>query len=274
MLSVNYLSNYLDVKQDVIDNYYYSLINNFEKNKNIVIKQNEEKQNISINKFNINLTQSFDILFNKSIIDFYYDNKIYKNTSEVFTFINSIFNIINETFNLYDLNEKERIVKDFIKMIDQDLFQKDLYNKFNYTKNRTFNKLDIQKTLNDAFNFQKSNKFNLLIEYISDYLGINIYIIELNNNIIDILNSKYYLTKYYNNINKYVPNLIIIYNNGIYKPILKHNRESSLNTSLLTYSENSNIIDNLWNLLNINIESSKNIQEINQSLIKLYKYIL
>ena len=55
--------------------------------------------------------QSFDVLFNKRIIDFYYDNKKYKNISTIFTFINSILSIVDETFNLNDLNY-EYVFKD------------------------------------------------------------------------------------------------------------------------------------------------------------------
>ena len=243
MLSINYLSNYLGEKQTNIDNFYYSKINKFETNKNIDFV--ECVNVVKKNNFNLNLMESFEVLFNKSIIDFYYDNKIYKNKCVIFTFINSVLSIIDETFNLYDLIDKENIIKEFIKLIDNDLFQKDLYTKFNYTKNKRFNKADIQSALKNALHFKYCDNFHLLKEYISDYLGINIYIIKLNNNLIDFSNCEYYLKKYNNNFNKYVPNFIIINDNEIYKPILKNN------ASCLMYSENKDIIDNLWNYLNI-----------------------
>jgi len=250
MLSINYLSNFLEDKQTNIDNYYYNKINKFERNKNIDLTNLVE--NNLINKFNLDLPQSFNILFNNNIIDFYYDNKKYKNKSLIFTFIGSILSIIDETFNLYDLNDKENIIKDFITLIDNDLFQKDLYTKFNYTKNRRFNKSDIQLVLKNALQFKYCDKFHLLKEYISDYLGVNIYIINLNNDVIDFLNCKYYLTKNYNNnYNKYIPNFILINDNEIYKPLLKYNKEILSNTSSLMYSDNKDIIDNLWKYLNI-----------------------
>jgi hypothetical protein len=259
MLSINYLSNFLGEKQINIDNSYYNRINKFERNKNTdltYIVENNLK-----NKFNLDLPQSFNLLFNKSIIDFYYDNKKYKNKSLIFTFINSILSIIDETFNLYDLIDKENIIKDFITLIDNDLFQKDLYNKFNYTKNRKFNKTDIQSVLKNALQFKYCDKFYLLKEYICDYLGINIYIIKLNNDVIDFLNCKYYLTKYYNNnYNKYIPNFIIIDDNEIYKPVLKYNKELLSNTSSLMYSNNKDIIDNLWKYLSIDEIYNNNIK--------------
>jgi hypothetical protein len=269
MLSINYLSNFLEVNQIKISNFYYDKINNFERKNNTydtnsINIANDIPLNVktfkdaNINKFNVKLTESFDILFNKSITNFYYYNKTYKNQSYIFTFINSILNIIDETFDLYDINEKEKIIKDFIILIDSDLFKNDLYTKFNYIKNRKFNKLDIQTVLKNAIQFKYCDKFHLLKEYISDYLGINIYIIKMNNNFIDFTNCEYYLTKYYNNnYSKYVPNLIIIEDNGIYKPILKYKLEEEkqdsnlASSSVLTYSENKNIIDNLWNYLKI-----------------------
>jgi hypothetical protein len=253
MLSINYLSNFLGEKQTNIDNFYYNKINKFETNKNIDFV--EYVNVVKKNNYNLNLMESFEVLFNKSIIDFYYDNKIYKNKCVIFTFINSILSIIDETFNLYDLTDKENIIKEFIKLIDNDLFQKDLYTKFNYTKNKRFNKADIQSALKNALHFKYCDNFHLLKEYIADYLGINIYIIKLSNNLIDFSNCEYYLKKYNNNFNKYVPNFIIINDNEIYKPILKYN------ASCLIYSENKDIIDNLWNYLNIN-EIYNNNKEI------------
>ena len=97
-------------------------------------------------------------MFNKSIIDFYYDNRFCKNKSLIFTLINSLLNIGNITFNLYDIFDKEIIIKDFIKKIDSDLFQLDLYNKFNYNKNKRFNKSDIQFVLKNAIQFKYCDK--------------------------------------------------------------------------------------------------------------------
>jgi hypothetical protein len=68
------------------------------------------------------------------------------------------------------------------------------------------------------------------------------------------------LPKYYNNnnFNKNLPNFIIIEDNEIYKPILKYNKESLCNTSVILYSDNKEIIDNLWNYLNIHDIYNKN----------------
>ena len=256
MLSINYIYNFLNNKQENINKSFYDKINDFELNKSIIVKTVIENNN-KLDKFNFDLPNSFDILFNKSIINFYYDNKIYKNKSPVFTLLNSFFLIGNEFFNLNDENEKTLIIKDFLKKIDDDLFQRDLYLKFDYTKNRNFNKAEFQEVIKNALQFKICNKFNLFKTYLSDYLGINLYIFHKINGLIDFDKSEFYLTKYYNNINKYVPHFLIIYENEIYKPIL-----TSGFSSILKYSEHQEIIDNIWKYFKIcDIVKVDNISE-------------
>jgi len=248
MISINYIYKFLDDKQIQIDSSFYSKINNFERNNNYV--ENKDIKKYKIDKFQLNLPTSFEILFNKSINDFYYDNKLYKNKSPIFTFFNSILTIGHEYFSIYNENEKENVIKSLIKNMDDELFEKDLYYKFNYTKNKNFNKSNIQEVLKNAYQFKYSDKFNLLKEYVVDYLGINIYIFNVVNGSIDFNKSEYYLTKYFgDNINKYLTNFIIINENEIYKPIIVRELESS---SVLTYTKNKEIIDNIWKYLKLN----------------------
>ena len=263
MLSINYISAFLNDKQQKIDISYYNKINNFERNKDFFEKNKQE----SLDKYHSNLYNSFDILCDKYIKDFYFDNKIYRNKSMIFTLFNSLFCIIDEYFNLNSDREKELIIKDFIAKIDNDLFQENLYNKFEYTKNRKFNKADIQCVLKEAYQFKINDKFNLLKEYLSDYLGVNIYIFNLEDKVIDFINSEKYLpTQFGKNINKYVPGLLIICENGIYKPILSKNKELNDKTSLLTYSNNKEILDNIWNYLKLNDIYLENINLNNEKL--------
>lgn len=237
MLSINYISNFLSDKQTKIDASYYYKINNFEK---------------KIDKTQCNLKESFEILFNKSINDFYYDNSFYKNKSQVFTLINSIFSISDEFFKMKKYDEKEVLIKEFIKKIDHELFEKDLYNKFGFNKNRNFNKSDIQIALKEAFIFKTTNKFDLLVDYICHYLGINLYILEMDNNILNITKSNYFLYKYNNNINKFLPHFIILIENEIYKPILMYKNNDNNVSSIICYSKYNEIIDNIWKYFNIN----------------------
>lgn len=276
MLSVNYLSSYLIDKQFQIDKNIYDNINEFELNKDNFNKSltsfnpsetisqpncnlshdnmSFEKLNPSkLDKYNLSLPPSFDILFNKSTKNFYYDNKIYKNKSNIFTFIHSLLLIENDLFNLNNENEKEKIIKELIKKIDFDIFDKDLYNKFDYVKNRRFNKADIQSVLKDSYQFKYNNKFNLLKEYIADYFGINIYIFNIENNIIHYEKSEKYLPKRFgNNYNKYLPSICLIYENELYKPILIKN--NNIKSSILLYSSDNEIIDSIWKYFKINKE--------------------
>jgi hypothetical protein len=253
MLSVNYIYNYLDNKQIRIDNSIYSKIPEFEINKNEKNNSiNVDNKQSKISKYHINLPNSFEILFNKSINDFYYDNKIFKNKSQVFTLFNSIFNIVDELFDFYGENEKESLIKNFILKFDNDLFEKDLYAKFNYVKNRKFNKSSIQEVLKESLQFKYNDKFNLLKEYLADYLGINLYIFHLENNVINFLNCEKYTPSHYgNNINNILPNFLLIYENNIYKAILNHSKDRSYDSSILDYSKYNTIIDNIWNYLKI-----------------------
>jgi hypothetical protein len=284
MLSINYISNFLYDKQQKIDISNYNKINSFERNKESFEKNkslSEGKQE-ELDKYHSNLYNSFDILYDKYIKDFYVDNKIYRNKSSVFTLFNSLLCIIDEYFNLNSEKEKELIIKDFITKIDSDLFQENLYNKYEYNKNRKFNKADIQLVLKDAFQFKSEDKFNLIKEYLSDYLGINIFIFKLEDKLIDFINmEKYLTTQFGKNINKYVPTLLIICENGIHKPIMSHNKDLNGKTSLLTYSNNKEIIDNIWNYLklddiyleNINLNNEKKIlkEGMNATFIKNLK---
>lgn len=286
MLSINYIQNYLTDEQVRIDSIYYSKINQFEK-KNI--ENHNHKQSISLNYKHSNnldnhdnldknntiklenycekLYNSLDIIFNLNNVDYYYNNRLFRNKSSVFTFLNSIFNIGDDFFNIFDEKTRENIIKKFIKTIDNDLFEKNLYNKFNYSKNRKFNKSDIQDNLKNSFQFKNIQKFELIKQYIADYLGINIYVIHVNLTVIDFKKSEYYLSQNFNNSYiKFLPNFILLYENEIYKPILNKNN------SIIRYSDNTNVINQLWKLLDIKINDSINILDdkklVNEEILK------
>jgi len=274
MLSVLQIIKFLSEKQEKIPSVNYNNIYKFEySNNNLIISEKDEiidvpliiEENVikedkvasyaEIKKeyktiYNNILPQSFDIIFNKSIKNFYYDNKISRNKSNIFSLLNSILLIVNETFNLNKDNEKEHIIKEFIKKIDSELFELNLYTKFNYQKNRKFNKADIQTILKNAINFKSCEKIKLLKQYLADYLGINIYILNKFNNNIDFINSEYFLCKKFGNVTtKFLPNFIIIHDNEIYKPLLKNDNESTYYSSIILYDKD--IIDNLWKYYNI-----------------------
>jgi len=286
MLSVLQIIKFLSEKQEKIPSINYNNIYKFEYANNIsiisekdeiidvpliieenVIKEDKVSSYAEIKKeyktiYNNILPQSFDIIFNKSIKNFYYDNKISRNKSNIFSLLNSILLIVNETFNLNKDNEKEHIIKEFIKKIDSELFELNLYTKFNYQKNRKFNKADIQTILKNAINFKSCEKIKLLKQYLADYLGINIYILNKFNNNIDFINSEYFLCKKFGNVTtKFLPNFIIIHDNEIYKPLLKNDNESTDYSSIILYNNDKDIIDNLWKYYNIIEEKIEPVSE-------------
>ena len=279
MLSINYIQNYLTDEQLKIDDIHYKKLNLFERkqlnsNKEIINSNNINSNNIisevnnkteqveKLENYCEYLHNCFDIIFNKNIDEYYYNNRLFKNKSPIFTFINSILNIGNNFFNLYDEKNREILIKNFIKKMDDDLFEQNLYNKFNYSKNRKFNKADIQTVLKNSFQFKNVEKFELLKQYISDYLGINIYIININYSVINFEKSEYYFSKRFssnNNYIKFLPSFVVIYENEIYKPVL------SKNNSIFTFSSDSEIINKLWKYLNID-EQNLNEKSLSLSL--------
>jgi hypothetical protein len=175
----------------------------------------------------------------------------------------------NDLFNLQNENEKEKIIKELIKKIDFDLFDKNLYAKFNYIKNRKFNKVNIQSVLKDSFQFKNNDNFNLLKEYISDYFGINLYIFNIENTIIYYDKCEKYLSKIYGeNFNIYLPTICLIYENEIYKPIMIKN--NSIKSSILLHSNDEELINSIWNYFKIDKEYNEiklNNDKIKESLL-------
>lgn len=254
MLSINYISNFLSNRQDKISKIYYDRIKEYELNKEVTTLIPMQNIIIKTDQYKLNLYESFNMLFNKSTDNFYYDNKIYHNKSKIFSLLNSFLLVGNEYFNLNNEKEKTLLIKEFIIKMDSELFQKDLYNKFEYDRNKNFNKSNIQEALKNAIQLKDSDNLHLLKTYLSDYLGVNIYIFHVNNKVLDIENSEYYLSKYYNS-SKYLPHFMILYENETYNPILM--KDSSY--SILKYSNDKDIIDIIFKYFKID-----EIDKINQ----------
>jgi hypothetical protein len=283
MLSVNYITTFLNESQNPIEKYYYNKIQFFERidtqkdvysDVSIIVQENTQidKQNNPLKsdtknileKYYQNIPEHFTNIFNKNILFFYYDNRIYKNKSPIFTFINSILRIGNDIFNFYSEPDKELYIKNFIKKIDEDLFEKNLYDIFNYNKNKYFNKANIQEALKYGLQFKNNENFELLKTYISDYLGVNIFIFNLTN----ISETEKYLTKRFGNVTKYVPTFLLCFENEIYKPILMKDNKIEQNISLLIYSKHKNIIDNIFKYYNIVSDELLDTNENPQKLIE------
>jgi len=257
MLSLNCVINFLkeiDDSKIIIKSDKKEIINN-----NII--ENEISNNNNNNEINKNniirfLPESFNIIFNNDIKKYYIENKLsryHKNKTSIFTFINSIFMIIYPEYILFSDTEKESNIKTFLKKISDELFENNLYQKFLYNTNRKINKSNLQEILAKSFTFKYDESlFPILQQYIVDYFGINIFILCLNNNNIDFMNSYYVLSSYFKiKNNPFLPSLFLIKDNDIFKPLLSNN-ETDNDITYFAYSKNRTIIENIWKYFKLN----------------------
>jgi len=265
MLSVNYISTFLSNKQESIDNKYYNTINHFELNESFnkndmnKMESNLSTENNKINDNNINIIKKYEPIYDS--LKYFFDTdsnnfSIYKkleNNNELYTFMNSILTIGDEIFMLNNFQNKKNIMKTLIKKMDDDLLKEDLYFLYNYDKNRKFNKEKIMTVLKELYKFNVEREtIHLFKQYLSDYLGINIFIIGLINNNIDYDNKEFYLThKYGLNYNKYAQTFILITENNLYYPLIKNTNN---NFHALNYEEIEKYLNKFITFYDIKIE--------------------
>ena len=295
MLSVNYISTFLSNKQDAIEKKYYNSINHFELNENFIKKKYDKTENNSsndtfehnnsnnnnsnnssntINKNNekseTNIIKKYEPIYDA--LNYFFDTdsnifSIYKkleNNNELYTFMNSIFSIGDEIFILNNFQNKKNIMKSLIKKMDDELLKDDLYFLYNYDKNRKFNKEKIMTVLKELYKFSVDREtIHLFKQYLSDYLGINIFVIGLINNNIDYDNKEFYLThKYGLSYNKYAQTFILITENNLYYPLIKNTNN---NFNGLNYEEIEKYLDKFLKFYDIKLEEDvvNKMEEIN-----------
>ena len=140
MLSVNYISNFLNNKQSKIGNEYFKNLNDFEskilKNDQLNVSESVSKnknENENNQKYN-SLPEDFKYFFEEDLNNFSVNKKV-ESKNEIFCFFSSLLVIGDSKFLFYSYKEKRDIIKELIKKMNNDLFVDDLYFKFNYTKN-------------------------------------------------------------------------------------------------------------------------------------------
>ena len=294
MLSVNYISTFLSNKQDAIEKKYYNSINHFELNENFIKKKYDKTENNSSNdtfehnnsnnndtnnsnnsnkkteKNETNIIKKYEPIYDA--LNYFFDTdsnifSIYKkleNNNELYTFMNSIFSIGDEIFILNNYQNKKNIMKSLIKKMDDELLKDDLYFLYNYDKNRKFNKEKIMTVLKELYKFSVDREtIHLFKQYLSDYLGINIFVIGLINNNIDYDNKEFYLThKYGLSYNKYAQTFILITENNLYYPLIKNTNN---NFNGLNYEEIEKYLDKFLKFYDIKLEEDvvNKMEEIN-----------
>ena len=140
MLSVNYISNFLQEKQDKISYKDFQNILDIQKDDDYFQNIKKEKPSLSMNDqspFIINTNNQKNPLFyffGENVNNYSIFKKV-ENKNELFTFLNSIFHIGNEYYSLESFQTKKSIMKTLIKKMDDDINKKDLYFAYNYDKN-------------------------------------------------------------------------------------------------------------------------------------------
>lgn len=276
MLSVNYISTFLSNKQDAIEKKYYNSINHFELNENFIKKKYDKTENNSSNdtiehnnnsskktenndNIEKNIIKKYEPIYDALNYFFGTDSNIFsiykklENNNELYTFMNSIFSIGDEIFILNNFQNKKNIMKSLIKKMDDELLKDDLYFLYNYDKNRKFNKEKIMTVLKELYKFSVDREtIHLFKQYLSDYLGINIFVIGLINNNIDYDNKEFYLThKYGLSYNKYAQTFILITENNLYYPLIKNTNN---NFNGLNYEEIEKYLDKFLKFYDIKLE--------------------
>lgn len=264
MLSVNYISNFLDKNQKKIDEKSY-LLKEFEFKKeyeNLIIEKKNEYNNLKKNSYN-DLYECFNYHFEKSLFGFNKQTNTNKNV--IFTFFSSIFGIGNESYYLFNDEEKIKCIKNLIHKMDNDILAKNYYNEFKYDKNKYFNKQKILTSLKECFNLKLDENFSLIKKYTADFLGINIFIYELKNK--EIINSyKIESNKFTDMYNEHLPNYFIVKENNEYIPIMIKDKE---NINYIIKGDEYKIISELSRFKDFKYDDNNNIKNNNIKKMKI-----
>ena len=276
MLSVNYISNFLQEKQDKISYKDFQKILDIQKEDEYFQNIKKEKSSsiiTSISTSTTTLSSSSSIndqtpfiintnnqknplfyFFGENVNNYSIFKKV-ENKNELFTFLNSIFHIGNEYYSIESFQTKKSIMKTLIKKMDDDIIKKDLYFAFNYDKNRKFNKEKIMKTLQELYRFKVDrDTIALFKQYVADYLGINIFIIGIINNKIDFDNREFYLChKYGTQFNPYVQSFFLINQDNIYYPLL-HKASKEKQNHGFSYDQLQSYLNKILTFYSISLE--------------------
>lgn len=253
MLTINYLIKYLNIEQkeiNEVEDLAGDITQNIAEdinttNSEVVVNdpiQVVKKEDIGI----IRIKDKFNDIFenkNDKSINPYYIKSSDKNRTHIFTLFNSIFSIMNSSFYLLKENTKMSEIKELIKVFQNKLFEEELYKKY-YYKSRRFRKTKFIELFNSALNFKTDNDYFYMIkQFISDYIGVNIYIL-------NDIESEYYITK------KYTDNvgwIFCYYLEDIYYPVFIDNNDNDLNIINMEY-----IKENIINKHGINYKTVHN----------------
>ena len=244
MLSVKSLINYLDVKQE---------------------KLPMDEKNVKLTK---DLNESFSYIFDNMDGVEYYDIKFGRKTN-INNFLLKLFFSLNSCIYFMKPDDQQRIIINFYKKLIIELDEKNLYYKFYYNLDRKMNRNNIQSIIYNLLHTEtigdNTNEYPL-IQYIIDYLGINLACFHVDNqfNLVDGDSHELYMSnRFENKINRFIPMIILIKHKSNYYNV------SLGGNNIFKYSENKRVIDNCFRFFNIS-DDNENINNFTYSQLKEY----
>ncbi len=162
------------------------------------------------------------------------------NVSISYRFLDSIFTVIYgamgpenlDSYMMLPSHEKQNLFTEWIKkliseFVDEQSPTGGAYYAFNYAKHRAMKRENVMLSLNQALQNRCDPKiFHTLIQYTVDMMNISLVIFNMKAPHIDFEKSEvYHYKNIYNPLN---PLAILIYDNGIYYPVLRGNQKSPI----------------------------------------------
>ena len=242
MLSVKSLIDYLEVKQE---------------------KLLSDEKNIKLTK---PLNKSFSYIFGDINNVEYYDIKFGKKTN-INNFILKILFSLNNNIYFMKYDEQYNILTNFYKKIIIELDEKNLYYKFYYNLDRKMSRNNIQSIIYNLLHKDSKNVLvneYSLIQYVIDYLGINLVCLFVDNDfnlIMDCHHDIYTSKRFGNKINRFIPIIIMLCHKGSYYNVVIGDNK------VFKFSEHKNIINNCFRFFNIN-DDNVNMNNFTYSQIK------
>ena len=142
------------------------------------------------------------------------------NQSLNYRFLESLFTIIEHSFMMNSYHDKQFIMTQWIKKLDDELLSQEKYYEFNYGKNRKIKRENLLLSINQAYmNKCDYEIFDNFIQYNTDMLNITLIILNMKHGNIDFEESKVF--HYKNIFNPLNPLAVMIYDNGVYYPIIR-----------------------------------------------------
>ena len=220
-----------------------SLINCIEPNQESIYAQKKKATNLK-------LSNIFEDYFDGCLEDFYLFKNKGVSKSDFYNFIDSILSCIDKTYPILERDVKMSKIKLILKSLIVHFDEKNLYYKFGYNKNKKIKKQSIQEYLYKVFRGGKifeSLAENYIDQFIVDYFGINLLVLNMNNGEISngqLLNSNRYEGKF----NKFLPLLVIVKDGKMYHSIMSND-----NSSMIRYSQNKKLMNSMYIKLRVNI---------------------